>query len=91
MGPLKFLPDWLRAVAERENITVDPGYLEWAGVATFKKAYRIFHERGYRIRLFSAALRNHMHWSEFIGGDVVSSRPYAWQVRFNCGWRSFAH
>jgi transaldolase len=24
-----------------------------------------------------------MHWSEFIGGDVVVSPPYSWQVRFN--------
>ena len=40
-------------------------------------------ERGYRIRLLSAAFRNHMHWSEFIGGDVVISPPYSWQVRFN--------
>jgi transaldolase len=23
-----------------------------------------------------------MHWSEFIGGDVVISPPYAWQRRF---------
>jgi transaldolase len=77
------LDDWLKAVAEKENITIDPGYLEWAGVAVFKKAYRIFRERGYRVRLLSAAFRNHMHWSEFIGGDVVISPPYAWQVRYN--------
>jgi transaldolase len=77
------LDDWLKVVSEKENITIDPGYLEWAGVAVLKKAYRIFRERGYRIRLLSAAFRNHMHWSEFIGGDVVISLPYAWQVRLN--------
>jgi len=77
------LDDWLKVVAEKENIAIDPGYLEWAGVAVFKKAYQIFQKRGYRIRLLSAAFRNHMHWSEFIGGDVVISPPYAWQVRFN--------
>ena len=49
----------------------------------FKKAYQIFGERGYRIRLLSAAFRNHMHWSELIGGDIVISPPYSWQVRFN--------
>ena len=77
------LDDSLKVVAEKENITIDPGYLEWAGVAVFKKAYQIFRERGYRIRLLSAAFRNHMHWSEFIGGDVVISPPYAWQLRYN--------
>src|ERR1700724_935633 len=77
------LDDWLKVVVEKEPITIDPGYLEWAGVAVFKKTYHIFRQRGYRIRLLSAAFRNHMHWSEFIGGDVVISPPYSWQVRFN--------
>ena len=77
------LDDWLKVVMEKENIALDPGYLEWAGVAVLKKAYRIFRERKYRIRLLSAAFRNHMHWSEFIGGDMVISPPYSWQVRFN--------
>jgi transaldolase len=77
------LDDWLKVVAERRDITLDPGYLEWAGVAVFKKAYQIYRERKYRIRLLSAAFRNHMQWSELIGGDVVISPPYKWQVRFN--------
>ncbi len=77
------LDDWLKVVMEKQNIITDPGYLEWAGVAVFKKAYGIFRDRGYRIRLLSAAFRNHMHWSEFIGGDVVISPPHKWQVRFN--------
>lgn len=77
------LDDWLKVLANRDTITTDPGYLEWAGVAVFKKTYRLFRERGYRLRLLSAAFRNHMHWSEFIGGDVVISPPHKWQVRFN--------
>jgi transaldolase len=77
------LDDWLKVVADKRDISVDPGVLEWAGVAVFKKAYAIYQERGYRLRLLSAAFRNHMHWSEFIGGDVVISPPYKWQVRFN--------
>ncbi len=77
------LDDWLKVVAEKENITTDPGVLDWAGVAVFKKTYKIFKERGYRLRLLSAAFRNHLHWSEFIGGDVVISPPYKWQKRYN--------
>ena len=80
------LDDWLKVVTEKKNITLDPGYLEWAGVAIFKKTYQLFRQRGYRIRLLSAAFRNHMHWSEFIGGDVVISPPYKWQVRFNASY-----
>jgi transaldolase len=77
------LDDWLKVVAEKQDIILEPGYLEWAGVAVFKKAYKIFQERGYRVRLLSAAFRNHMQWSELVGGDVVISPPYKWQVRFN--------
>jgi transaldolase len=77
------LDDWLKVVAEKQDITLQPGHLEWAGVAVFKKAYKIYQERGYRIRLLSAAFRNHMQWSEFVGGDVVISPPHKWQVRFN--------
>lgn len=77
------LDDWLKVLLEKNNLSVDPGYLEWAGVAVFKKAYTIYRERGFRLRLLSAAFRNHMHWSEFIGGDVVISPPCAWQRRYN--------
>jgi len=77
------LDDWLKVLVERDNIAIDPGYLEWAGVAVFKKTYDLFRKRSYRIRLLSAAFRNPMHWSELIGGDIVISPPYSWQVRLN--------
>jgi transaldolase len=77
------LDDWLKIVADRDNIIANPAAFEWAGVAAMKKAYRIYKARGYRLRLLSAAFRNHLHWSEFIGGDVVISPPYKWQVRYN--------
>jgi transaldolase len=77
------IDDWLKVVCEKENITTDPGVLDWAGVAIMKKTYRIYKERGYRLRLLSAAMRHHLHWSEFIGGDVVISPPYKWQMRYN--------
>src|SRR5499427_4984946 len=77
------LDDWLKVAVEKENISIDPGYLEWAGVAVFKKTYEIFRQRGYRLRLLSAAFRNHMHWSQLIGADAVISPPYAWQKRLN--------
>ncbi len=77
------LDDWLKILHDKHNLSVDPGYLEWAGVAVFKKTYKIYRERGYRLRLLSAAFRNHMHWSELIGGDVVISPPCVWQKRYN--------
>ncbi len=77
------LDDWLKVVAEKQGIIADPRIFDWAGVAVMKKAYAIYRERGYRLRLLSAAFRNHLHWSEFIGGDVVISPPFEWQKRFN--------
>jgi transaldolase len=77
------LDDWLRVIAEKENVIADPAVYDWAGVAVMKKAYRIYRERGYRPRLLSAAFRNHLHWSEFIGGEVVVSPPFKWQDRYN--------
>ncbi len=77
------LDDHLKRVMESEKISVDPGCIEWAGVAVFKRAYKIFRERGFRSILLSAAYRNHMQWSEMIGGAVTVSIPYAWWRRFN--------
>jgi transaldolase len=79
------LDDWLKVQLEKLEITIDPGYLEWGGVAVFKKTYSIYRERGYRLRLLSAAFRNHMQWSELIGADAVISPPSAWIKRFNAG------
>jgi transaldolase len=77
------LDDWLKVVADKQGVLTDPGHLEWAGVAVFKRAYEIYSERHYRTRLLSAAFRNHFHWSELVGGDVVISPPHSWQVRIN--------
>lgn len=75
--------DWLRVLVERDGIVVHPAALAYSGVAVFKRAYQIFKERGFRARLLAAAIRHHLHWSEFIGGDVVITLPYAWQKKFN--------
>lgn len=75
--------DWMHVVAKRDNIAIDPGYLNWAGLACIKRIYQIFQERGYRARILGAAIRHHMHWSELIGGDLAMTLPYEWQAQFN--------
>ena len=77
------IEDWLRAQTERDGIVADPAALPWSGVAVFKRAYGLFRERGYRARPLAAAIRHHLHWSEFIGGECVVSLPSVWQKRFN--------
>lgn len=75
--------DWMRRVIERDHLDVDAGACDWAGVAVFKHAYALYQARGYRTRLLSAAFRNHLHWSELIGGDIVISPPFGWQEKAN--------
>lgn len=77
------LDDWLKAWVEKHRVLIDPGYLEWAGVAALKRAYAMFVERGYRSRVLSAAFRSHLQWSELLGGDLVVSPPFEWQERIN--------
>ena len=88
MGPVVTLmvgrlDDWIKDVAARDRLFLDPGHLEWAGIAAFKRAYQEFNKRGLRARMLSAAFRNVMHWSEFVGGDVVVSPPFKWAKLIN--------
>ncbi len=77
------LDDWIQALVKRDDVLVDPGYPHWAGIACLKKAYGLFQERGYRARLLAAAYRHQLHWTEFVGGDLVLTMPHAWQRLFN--------
>jgi transaldolase len=75
--------DWVKMAVKKGQIDIDPTYLDWAGIAVFKHAYQIWQERGYRTRLLAAAYRHLGHWSELIGGDVVLTIPYEWQLKIN--------
>jgi transaldolase len=75
--------DWMHVVAKRDKIAIDPGYLNWAGIACIKRIYEIFQERKYRAHILGAAIRHHMHWSEMIGGKLTITLPYEWQLLFN--------
>ena len=77
------LDDWLQVHADQLGVLPTPGNLSWAGIACVKRAYGIYGERGYRTRLLAAAYRNHLHWSQLIGGDIVLTIPYKWQLLFN--------
>ena len=77
------LDDWLKQVAAKDRLLIEPGYLDWAGIAALKRAYAIFQERGYRARVLAAAFRSALQWSELLGGDLVVSPPFDWQLRIN--------
>jgi transaldolase len=77
------LDDWLDASAAQAGVLLTPGTVNWAGIACIKRAYAIYRERRYRTRLLAAAYRNHRHWSELIGGDIILTIPGKWQRLFN--------
>lgn len=73
------LEDWLKALCVRDGILLTPGRAEWSGVAVFKRAHAIYRQRGYRTRLLAGAFRNHLPWTQLIGGDIVITVPAPWQ------------
>jgi transaldolase len=75
--------DHLKRVAEQQKITTTPGIIDWAGIAVFKQAHRIFQQRGYAGTLLAAAYRHQGHWSEIIGKSVLQTIPYTWWKKFN--------
>lgn len=77
------IDDHLRRVLNRDDVTVDPGHLNWAGVAVFKKAWQIFRTNPYRSTLLAAAYRYHMHWTALVGERVAQTMPYKWWKQFN--------
>lgn len=77
------LDDWLELAASRAGVLLTPGVVNWAGVACVKRAHALYRERGYRTRMLAAAYRNHRHWSELVGGDIVLTIPSKWQKLFN--------
>src|SRR5688572_28690689 len=75
--------DHLKRVAEKQKIQTTPGAIDWAGIAVFKNAHRIFKQRGYPGTLLAAAYRHEGHWSQIIGREVLQTVPYTWWTKFN--------
>lgn len=77
------IDDWLKYVVDRDKLCVHPAALDLAGVACVKKAYHTYKERGYKCKMLVAAYRTPLHWLEFVGGDIILTIPYKYQVMFN--------
>ncbi len=74
--------DWLKEYADKKNIVVHPDAMNWGGVSICKKVYNIYKERNYKTRILTAYYRHQLHFSEFIGGDLIMTIPTKWQKRF---------
>jgi transaldolase len=75
--------DQLKRAAEAQKISVTPGAIDWAGIAVFKHAHRLFKARGLPGTLLAAAYRHEAHWSQIIGREVLQTVPYTWWTKFN--------
>ena len=75
--------DYLRRVAVRKQIEpVDEDLLIMSGVWVFRRAARIFQERGFGSTLLAAAYRHELQWSQIIGPNVLQSIPYGYWTEF---------
>lgn len=75
--------DWMKTVVPRENKILSPEIYELAGVLVIRHAYEIFQKRGYKSKILNAAYRNLYHVSELMGGEILHTIPYKWQVYYN--------
>lgn len=77
------IDDWMKVAIPRENTIIDPQAYELAGVAVIRHAYEIFQKKGFTSKVLGAAYRNLYHVSELMGGDILHTIPYKWQVYYN--------
>ncbi len=60
-----------KAQAQELGIDLSEADLRWAGIAIFRKAHRLFHERGYPCKLMAASMRP---------GPTVDGRRHVWHL-----------
>lgn len=77
------IDDWMKTAVPKQNTVIDPQAYELAGVAVIRHAYEIFQKRSYHSKLLVAAYRNLYHVSELMGGEILHTIPYKWQVYYN--------
>lgn len=72
----------MKAQAAERGIELTESDIRWAGPAVFKKAYRLYQERGYESKCLAASMRlgpteegrqTVRHLEELAGGDVVAT------------------
>lgn len=62
--------DYLRNVVQEEHIDISPDVLWQAGLAVFRKLYRLKEERGYPGTFVAGGARGLHHFTEVVGGKV---------------------
>lgn len=75
--------DYLNRVAESRSMDpINTDLIVMSGVWVFRRAARIFQERGFGSTLLAAAYRHELQWSQIIGPNVLQSIPYGFWTKF---------
>lgn len=65
------LDDYMKALVAEREVPITQEYLDCCGEALFKKVYKLYKQRGYRLKLLVANNNSHFLWSRFLGGDIL--------------------
>ena len=76
------LDDYLREVAQDNQVSVCESDIRQAGLAVTKRAYALYQERRYEAVLLVAALRGAYHLTELAGADLLMSIAPSYQELF---------
>jgi transaldolase len=76
------LDDYLREVANDNQVAVGECDIRQGGLAVTKRAYALYRERGYEAVLLVAALRGDYHLTELAGADILMSIAPPYQEIF---------
>jgi len=76
------LDDYLREVAQDNQVAVSECDIRQAGLAVTKRAYALYRERAYEAVLLVAALRGDYHLTELAGADILMSIAPPYQEIF---------
>lgn len=77
------LDDYMKALVAEREVPITQEYLDCCGEALFKKVYKLYKQRGYRLKLLVANNNSHFLWSRFLGGDILMTINPLWWRRMN--------
>ena len=75
------IDDYMKKLVSERETPITQEYLDCGGEAVLKKVYKLYKERGYRVKLLVANNHSHFLWSRFLGGDLLMTVNPVWWRR----------
>lgn len=67
--------------AAQHGLSLSCGAQQYGAVAVGKKAYELIRRKGSRVRFVLSNFTEDLHWTEFVGGDLIMTMPMRWQTK----------